>query len=421
MSRWRRFRRHRPGLIACGLIVTAFFLSLFLELYCNHRPLYVRYGEYRAWPAVANWLNLIQPFHDFNDRVMAKDVGLPDEGELKARAYARWVNDPWLLEEEGKRLEQEVYADEQRFQALLQEQARQQGLKTAAPLPDWKKEESAEKRARARELRRLGGTLAGGHARIVMPLYPYSPQEQLLDLAGAPPHAPFQKDGPPLGTDQAGRDVLSQLLYGFRASLAFGLGVALVGTFVGLLVGGAMGYYGGWVDLITQRIIEIWGSIPFLFTVMILASVLQPGFWSLAVLLVVLTGWVPITVYMRGEFYREKARDYVQAARALGIRDGAIMWRHILPNALVPIITFLPFDIVGNMAALVSLDYLGFGLPEGYPSWGALLRQGADNIVNHPHLVYLPVLAFAGTLLAIVLIGEAVREAFDPKEYARLR
>jgi len=182
-----------------------------------------------------------------------------------------------------------------------------------------------------------------------------------------------------------------------------------------------MGYYGGWVDLITQRVIEIWGSIPFLFTVMILASVLQPGFWSLALLLVVLTGWVPITVYMRGEFYREKARDYVQAARALGIRDGAIMWRHILPNALVPIITFLPFDIVGNMAALVSLDYLGFGLPEGYPSWGALLRQGADNIVNHPHMVYLPVLAFAGTLLAIVLVGEAVREAFDPKDYARLR
>lgn len=219
----------------------------------------------------------------------------------------------------------------------------------------------------------------------------------------------------------SGRDVLSQLLYGFRTGLAFALIVALIGYTIGITVGAAMGYFGGWLDIVVQRIIEVWSAMPFFFIVMILASVLTPGFWTLVFLLVVLVAWVGITYTMRGEFYRETSRDYVQAARALGLGAWPIIVRHILPNALVPVVTLLPFTIVAEMATLVALDYLGFGLPPGNPSWGGLLRQGAENFTNHPQLVFIPVIAFAGTLLCVVLIGEAVREAFDPKKYARLR
>jgi microcin C transport system permease protein len=247
-----------------------------------------------------------------------------------------------------------------------------------------------------------------------------------LGLPGAPPHKPFQKGLPILGTDEQGREIVSQLLYGFRICFAFALFVAFTGFVVGVLVGGAMGYYGGWFDIFSQRLIEIWSSIPFLFTMIIISSVIGPvsssvKFAILAFMLVGLGGWTGITYTVRGEFYRERSRDYVQAARALGVKDFKIMVRHILPNSLVPIVTFLPFAVVGYMSALVSLDFLGYGLPPGTPSWGALLRQGSENIVNYPHLVYIPVLAFAGTLFCVVMVGEAVREAFDPKKYARLR
>jgi microcin C transport system permease protein len=255
----------------------------------------------------------------------------------------------------------------------------------------------------------------------VLPLHAYSPREQLLDLPGAPPHKPFSTGFPLLGTDSAGRDVLSQLLYGFRLSLTFGVLVSVCGYFIGVLLGGAMGYFGGWFDILVQRGIEIWTAIPFLYTIMIIASIIQPSFWTLAAILIALQAWVSLTVYERGEFYREKARDYVQAARAIGLGDLKIMVRHILPNALVPVVTFLPFDIVLFMQELVALDFLGFGLPPGTPSWGELLRQGSENIVNHPHLTIIPIVAFACTLLCVVLIGEAVREAFDPKRFARLR
>ena len=254
-----------------------------------------------------------------------------------------------------------------------------------------------------------------------MPLHPYSPRELLLDLPGTPPHKPFTAGAPVLGTDFEGKDVLAQLLYGFRISFLFALAVAAAGYLIGVVAGAVMGFYGGWTDIILQRLVEIWSSIPFLYTMMIIAFIVQPGFWLLVFMLVALQAWLGITYPVRGEYYREKARDYVQAARALGLGDGPIMIRHILPNALVPIITYLPFAIVGHMSALVSLDFLGFGLPPGTPSWGALLRQGAENVVNHTQLVIIPVLAFAGTLFAVVLIGEAVREAFDPKRYARLR
>ena len=184
-----------------------------------------------------------------------------------------------------------------------------------------------------------------------------------------------------------------------------------------------MGYFGGWVDILVQRFVEIWQAIPFFFALIIIASVMTPSFWLLVALLVVLRAWMGITYTIRGEFYREKARDYVQAARALGVRTPKIMARHIFPNALVPVVTFLPFSLVAYIDMLVALDFLGFGLPPGDPSWGKLLSYGADltNIRSHPHLLYFPIAALAATLFCVVMVGEAVREAFDPKLYSRLR
>ncbi|MEM7163870.1 MAG: ABC transporter permease subunit [Planctomycetota bacterium] len=225
----------------------------------------------------------------------------------------------------------------------------------------------------------------------------------------------------PLGTGPAGVDILPQLMYGFRVSVAFALAVLVAGYVVGVFVGGLMGFYGGWTDIGIQRIIEIWGSIPFLFTIMIIAEIVHPGFWMLVILLIVLRSWLAITELIRGEFYREKSRDYVQAAIGTGMGDIKVMMKHILPNSLVPVVSRAPFSFVNYISALVSLDYLGFGLPPGTPSWGAMLRAGAPQITTEPHLVLLPVSIFALTLLMVVMIGEAVREAFDPKVLSRLR
>ncbi|MHC4861563.1 MAG: ABC transporter permease subunit, partial [Planctomycetota bacterium] len=221
--------------------------------------------------------------------------------------------------------------------------------------------------------------------------------------------------------DFEGKEVLSQLCYGFRVSFSFAVLVAVIGYSIGITVGAIMGYFGGWVDIIVQRIIEVWSSIPFLYTMMIIASITHPQFIIMVVMLVLLRSWLGITYTIRGEFYREKARDYVQAARALGVRRGKIMARHIFPNALVPVVTFMPFGIVSYIFVLVALDFLGFGLPPGTPSWGRLLRVGSENISNYPELVYAPILAVAATLFCVVMVGEAVREAFDPKLYSRLR
>lgn len=421
--RLERFRKIRYGYFAFVLITSAFFASFFLELYVNNKPLYIRYQDRVQYPAVANWANTVVPFGYFPDQVLAADFGLEQPGELDARDYAAWVKDPAALEQAARAIEEGIAADEERFRSLLQEQAAAQDLvyDPTEPLPESKLEDYENKREQAARYRALQAELEQGAASIMMPLYPHSPREQLLSLPGSPPHAPFQQGMPLLGTDASGKDVLAQLLYGFRLSLLFGLGVALAGYLIGVTVGGLMGYYGGWIDIGMQRFIEVWASIPFLYTIIIIAAIVQPGFWLLVGILVLLKAWVGITYTMRGEFYRERSRDYVQAAHALGARDRTVMFRHILPNALVPIITFLPFDIVAFMETLVALDFLGFGLPPGTPSWGALLRQGAENIVNHPHLVWIPVVAFAATLFTVVLVGEAAREAFDPRRYSRLR
>ena len=422
-KRLKRFKSIRRGYLCFAAILTAFVLSLFLELAVNRRALYIRYGDETRMPAVAEWLDLWLPFLHMDAVARKSDFGLRGEGELDYREYARWVADPATLEADAAALEAFIVQDEADFRGKLGKAAAERGQEydVAAPLPDFKIDEYEGKREEAARLRALRTEFEAGKASIVMPLYPYDATEQLLNLPGAPPHSPFRPGFPFLGTDGQGRDVLAQLLYGFRLSFAFSIMVSLIGYAVGITIGAIMGYYGGWVDIGVQRGIEIWSAIPFLFVLMIVGSIVNPSFWVLALMLVVLTAWLGITFTVRGEFYREKSRDYVQAAVAIGVRPHKIILKHILPNALVPVVTFLPFEIVANIDVLVMLDYLGFGLPPGTPSWGGLLRQGADQITNHPELVYFPVLALAVTLFCTVMIGEAVREAFDPKVYSRLR
>ena len=264
---------------------------------------------------------------------------------------------------------------------------------------------------------------------VLMPLYPYSATESLLDLPGSPPHKPSREHI--MGTDDRARDVFTRLAYGFNVSLTFALIVLGISYVFGVFIGALLGYVGGKLDIIGQRVIEIWSSLPFLYTIIIVSSivvpiyipgrnlVLQPSFWLLIMILAVFD-WMGITYYVRGEFYREKAKDYVGAAIAMGVSEPAIMFRHILPNALTPVVSFAPFAIVANIAALVALDFLGFGLPAPTPSWGELIGQGMNYLTDW-WLVFFPLAAVFITLLLIVFVGEAVREAFDPKEYSRLR
>jgi microcin C transport system permease protein len=254
---------------------------------------------------------------------------------------------------------------------------------------------------------------------VILVPYPFGPNENLLEeIEGSPPTAPDSKHW--LGTDNRGRDVFARLAYGFRISITFALIITFFSYLLGIIIGACLGYYGGLVDLLGQRFIEIVSGIPVLFTTMILVSFMKLSFFMLCVVLIVLGGWVGQTYYMRGEFYREKAKDYTLAAIALGASDFRVIFKHILPNAITPMITLIPFTIVGDIGALVSLDFLGLGLPPPTPSWGELLSQGTSDI-RYWWLVTFPLLALFMTLMAITFIGEGVRESFDPKKVARLR
>jgi microcin C transport system permease protein len=252
---------------------------------------------------------------------------------------------------------------------------------------------------------------------VMMPPYPYGPYESLTDPRSEPPNHPSFQHW--FGTDDRGRDVFVRLSYGLKISLTFALIATSVAYCIGISIGATLGYFSGKIDLFGQRLIEIWASIPFLYTVMILSSIIRPDF-KLLVILISMFGWMSMTYFIRGEFYREKAKDYVHAAISMGAKDRKIVFKHILPNALTPVIAFGPFHIVGDIGALVSLDYLGFGLPAPTPSWGELVGQGVSNITSW-WLVFFPLGALFVTLLLVVFIGEAIREAFDPKVFSRLR
>jgi microcin C transport system permease protein len=427
--RMRRFRRIRRGYWSFVAVVTLFVATFFLELLVNGQALAIHYQDKTAYPAIAEWIDHLLPFGDpLPTFERSADFGQGGDGEVDYRLFRRWVEDPSTLDADIHALEQKIDVERADAEAAAHP-ASESGTSTdssaAADFERRRREIGLQRVARVEQevasLRKTRDAIAAGQAWIVMPLYPYGPSDLRLDLHDNPPNRPSLAQHIPLGTDSSGRDVLPLMLYGFRISLAFALAVAVIGYAIGVVVGGVQGYYGGWIDILSQRFVEIWGSIPFLFTILIIASLVTPSFLLLVILMVVLQSWLGITYYIRGEFYREKAKDYVQAAIGTGVADWKIIVRHILPNSLVPLVTFAPFGIVAYIGALVSLDYLGYGLPPGTPSWGALLRQGLDNVRFYPHLTIIPTVALALTLYAVVMIGEAVREAFDPKVFSRLR
>ncbi len=259
----------------------------------------------------------------------------------------------------------------------------------------------------------------GSSNSVTLAPYPYSPNESnLTEYVARPPHAPDERHI--LGTDDRARDVFARMVYGFQISITFAIVVTFFSYLIGVSIGGFLGYYGGIFDIVVQRVVEVWSAIPFLFTVMIVVSIMQTASVGLLIGLLASFGWMGMTYYIRGEFLREKAKDYVSAAISIGVKDTTIIFRHILPNALTPVISFMPFAIVGNINSLVSLDFLGFGLPAPTPSWGELMSQATANL-NSWWLVGAPLGGLFFTLMLVSFIGEAVREAFDPKQYSRLR
>ncbi|WP_151708766.1 ABC transporter permease [Acinetobacter brisouii] len=245
----------------------------------------------------------------------------------------------------------------------------------------------------------------------IWPIVHYSYQTPNLELAVPVPSPPTTENW--LGTDDQGRDVFARVLYGLRVSLLFGFALTFFSALIGILVGAIQGYYGGWVDLFGQRILEVWGGLPMLFMVMILVSMFTPNvYWLFLIMLIF--GWPTLVGLVRAEFLRARHLDYVRAARALGVRDGRIILRHILPNALSSSLSQLPFMLTANITALTALDFLGYGLPPDAASLGELLLQGKNNL-NAPWLALSGFVSLALVLSLLIYIGEAARDAFDPR------
>lgn len=425
--RWRKFKSLKRGYYSFIIVITLFVLSFFAEFLINGTAIFVKYqGKVK--------------FTLFSYE-KARDFGMSGYGSPNYRAMKEIYKQ--RNSERAKRL---------RLGTASQEDVQYNNVWG----DDW----------------------------VWMPLYPYGPTESLLDeLPCRPPHPPTWAKGswrdayfeealfeipadkpdaktlkeqysapeswasldapmlfrnlalagklplkegvkPPkgnhiLGTDDRGRDVFARMVYGFRISLAFALLTNFLSYCIGISFGALLGYYGGKFDIVMQRFVEIWSAMPFLYTVMIFASIMIPNFWMLVGILVMFN-WMGMTYYIRAEFLREKSKDYVAAAKAIGCNDSTIIFKHILPNALTPVISFAPFAVIAGIGSLVSLDFLGFGLPAPTPSWGELLGQGLGNLTK-PWLILSPTIAMFLTLLLVSFIGEAIREAFDPKQYSRLR
>ncbi len=247
---------------------------------------------------------------------------------------------------------------------------------------------------------------------MVWPLIPYSYRTVNYDLKVPAPSPPSADNW--LGTDDQARDVLARAIYGFRISVLFGISLTVLGSIIGVAVGAAQGYFGGWTDLAFQRFIEVWQGLPTLFLLIILASIVTPNFWWLLGIMV-LFGWTALEGVVRAEFLRARNFDYVRAARALGVNNITIMRRHVLPNAMVATLTFLPIILTGSITSLTALDFLGFGLPPGSPSLGELLAQGKANL-QAPWLAVTASLTIIVTLSLLIFVGEGVRDAFDPRK-----
>ena len=254
--------------------------------------------------------------------------------------------------------------------------------------------------------------LSEGSNLALFTVNPYGPNTLNYFAKMPNPSAPTWENW--LGTDDRGRDLAAQLLYGFRVSVLFALALTVTGVFLGMVTGAVQGFFGGKLDLAFQRFIEIWGSMPELYLLIIFSAVFAPSI-SLLLILLSLFGWMGLSDYVRAEFFRNRQLDYVKAARALGVGNWQIIWRHILPNSLTPVVTFLPFRMSGAILALTSLDFLGLGVPPGTPSLGELLSQGKNNI----DAWWISLSTFAVlvvTLLLLTFMGDALRDALDPRK-----
>jgi microcin C transport system permease protein len=247
---------------------------------------------------------------------------------------------------------------------------------------------------------------------ILWPLVPFSYNTINYNLSEPAPSPPSSENW--LGTDDQGRDVLARMIYGFRISVLFGLTLTLISSIIGIAAGAVQGYFGGMTDLLFQRFIEIWGSMPELYLLIIMASLVQPNFWWL-LLILLLFSWMSLVHLVRAEFLRARNFDYVRAAKALGAGDVVIMFKHVLPNAMVATLTFVPFILNRSITTLTALDFIGFGLPPGSPSLGELLNQGKNNL-QAPWLGISAFCVLAIMLTLLIFVGEAVRDAIDPRK-----
>ena len=362
--RWDNFRANKRGYWSLVVFGILFFVTLFAELLANDRPLMVRYKGEMLFPVVADYPE--SKFGGFLAITDYKDPVILDE--IKANGWMLWPPIRYS------------------YETINKDYPRRKGpegicLGYPAP-PTW---------ASSTELCE-------------------APPEQLERF-----HALGNMNW--LGLDSHGRDVLARVIYGFRLSVLFGLILTILASIIGIAAGAVQGYFGGRIDLVFQRVLEIWSSIPELYVLIIISSVLVPGFWTLLGVLL-LFSWTSLVGVVRAEFLRGRNFEYIRAARALGLSDGKIMFKHLLPNAMVATLTFLPFKLSGSVAALTALDFLGLGLPPGSPSLGELLLQGRDNL-QAPWLGLTAFFSVALMLSLLIFIGEAVRDALDPRKTFR--
>ncbi|WP_353472872.1 ABC transporter permease [Salipiger sp. H15] len=356
--RWRNFKRNRRAFWSLWLFLLLFGLSLFAEFLANDKPILVSYrGE------------LKMPIFNFYPETAFG-------GDFRTEAAYR---DPEV-------------------QCLI----RTGGIETCFDDPEG-----------IMETVEAGGAPEGDFVKgwMIWPPIPYSFNTP-VDRPGAAPLPPNGQNL--LGTDDTKRDVLARVIYGFRLSILFTLVVTVVSSLVGVLAGALQGFFGGWLDLIFQRLIEIWSATPSLYVIIILFAILGRSFWLL-VFLTVLFGWTALVGVVRAEFLRARNLEYVRAAKALGVSNWTIMFRHMLPNAMVATLTMLPFIVTGTISTLAGLDFLGFGLPSSAPSLGELTLQAKQNL-QAPWLAFTAFTVFALMLSLLVFIFEGVRDAFDPRK-----
>ncbi|SMX43351.1 ABC transporter permease [Octadecabacter ascidiaceicola] len=356
--RWRNFTRNRRAYWSLWIFLFLFVMSLFAEFLANDKPILVNYqGDYRM------------PIFSFYSE---RDYG----GDFPTQAEYKDIEVKCLIETGGL---QTCFDDPEG----MIEAARAGTIEDPDFVKGW----------------------------LIWPPIPYS-YDTIVDIPGVAPSPPDENNW--LGTDDTKRDVVARVIHGFRLSILFTIIVTTCASIIGIIAGAVQGYFGGWVDLVFQRLLEIWGSTPSLYVIIILFAILGRSFWLL-VFLTILFGWPALVGVVRAEFLRARNFEYVRAAKALGVSDRTIMFRHMLPNAMVATVTMLPFLITGTIATLASLDFLGFGLPSSAPSLGEMTLQAKQNL-QAPWLGFTAFFTFAIMLSLLVFIFEGVRDAFDPRK-----